>query len=101
MTPTRRQGSDGATEAVAAARAAFPAWSQTPIKERLKKLDAFRLELVAAVDRCVEVVSRECDKTEADVVGEVFQTANLIRFLVKKAPWILKPSSRSSFPLVH
>jgi acyl-CoA reductase-like NAD-dependent aldehyde dehydrogenase len=100
MTP-RWQGPDGPAGAVAAARAAFPSWSQTPIKERLQKLDAFRLALVGAVDRCVEVVGRECDKTESDVVGEVFQTANLVRFLVKRAPSILKPSKRSSFPLVH
>jgi len=72
-----------------------------PIADRLKLLDAFRLQLVGAVDRCVEVVGQECDKTEADVIGEVFQTANLIRFLVKNAPSILKTRSRSAFPLLH
>jgi acyl-CoA reductase-like NAD-dependent aldehyde dehydrogenase len=101
VTAPQWQGPEDAARATAAARAAFPSWSQTPIKERLQKLDAFRHELVAAVDRCVEVVGRECDKTENDVIGEVFQIANLLRFLVKKAPSILKPSRRSSFPLVN
>lgn len=101
MSSSPLHGTEGVSKAVAAARAAFPTWSETPIKQRLATLDAFRKELVASVDRCVEVVGRECDKTEADAIGEVFQTANLIKFLVKNAPSILKARSRSSFPLLH
>jgi acyl-CoA reductase-like NAD-dependent aldehyde dehydrogenase len=97
----RLAGAEGVAQAVAAARAAASPWADAPIDERLRILDAFRRELVAAVDRCVDVVGRECDKTENDVVGEVFQIANLIRFLVKNAPSILKPRNRSSFPLLH
>jgi len=97
----RSASADDVANAVSTARRAFPAWAETPIRERLKSLDAFRLRLVGAVDECVEVVGRECGKIEADVVGEVFQTANLIRFLVRNAASILKPRARSSFPLLH
>jgi acyl-CoA reductase-like NAD-dependent aldehyde dehydrogenase len=97
----RFAGPEGVAEAVVVARLAAKRWAATPIEQRLKLLDAFRLKLVGAVHRFIKVVGNECDKTEADVVGEVFQTANLIAFLVKKAPSLLKSRGRSAFPLLH
>ncbi|MDP8954583.1 MAG: aldehyde dehydrogenase family protein [Actinomycetota bacterium] len=52
-------GSSDVDRAVAAARAAFPAWSQTPVGERAELLSAMGAGLAARTDEIATLVSRE------------------------------------------
>ena len=57
--------------AVAAARAAFPAWSATPIAERKAKLNALGDAILANVDPLKRLLTREQGKPHAEAEGEI------------------------------
>ena len=57
--------------AVAAARAAFPAWSATPIAERRKALLAIAGVLAANLEDLKRLLTSEQGKPHADAVGDV------------------------------
>ncbi|MFV8817892.1 aldehyde dehydrogenase family protein [Haliea sp. E17] len=59
-------------QAVAAAKAAFPAWSATALEERRAMLMALADKIDAALPQIAEVLTREQGKPLQDAQGEVF-----------------------------
>ena len=67
-------------DAVAAAKAAFPAWSTGPIQARAAMLAAVAREITARKDELGELLSREEGKTKPEGVGEVLRAAQIFEF---------------------
>ncbi|GAB4374092.1 MAG: aldehyde dehydrogenase family protein [Kiloniellaceae bacterium] len=67
-------------DAVAAAKAAFPAWSSGPIQARATLLAAIAREIAARKDELGELLSREEGKTKPEGVGEVLRAAQIFEF---------------------
>ena len=67
-------------DAVAAAKAAFPAWSTGPIQARATMLAAVAREIAARKDELGELLSREEGKTKPEGVGEVLRAAQIFEF---------------------
>lgn len=67
-------------EAVAAAKAAFPAWSATPIAERKAKL----LEIAAAIEKngadLARLLTQEQGKPINDAMGEIYGAAAFFKY---------------------
>ena len=57
-------------DAVAAAKAAWPAWSKTPSLRRARILDKFKTILWERADQLAEAISAEHGKTHDDALGE-------------------------------
>jgi len=68
--------------AVAAALAAFPAWSKTPALRRARILDRFKMILWERAGELAEVISSEHDKTYDDALGEVTRGLEVVEFAV-------------------
>jgi malonate-semialdehyde dehydrogenase (acetylating)/methylmalonate-semialdehyde dehydrogenase len=75
--------------AVAAARAAFPAWSETPALKRSRLLFNFKALLDAHADEFAELITREHGKVFADAKGEVARGIEVVEFACA-APQLLK-----------
>src|SRR5437762_7464774 len=58
-------------DAVAAARAAFPAWRRTPPGERIQYLFALKQLLDANIRDLAKAITQECGKTLAEAEGEL------------------------------
>ncbi len=69
-------------EAVAAAKAAWPAWAKTPALRRARILDRFKSILWERADRLAEVISSEHGKTHDDALGEVTRGLEVVEFAV-------------------
>jgi len=67
-------------EAVAAAKAAFPAWSATPIGERKKVLNAIADAIEANATDLARLLTQEQGKPLGDATGEVYGTAAFFRY---------------------
>ncbi len=67
-------------QAVAAAEAAFPAWSQMPIKERVQIFFRYRELLIKHRDELAEIVHRENGKTMGESYAEVDKSVELTEF---------------------
>ncbi|MBO6677695.1 aldehyde dehydrogenase family protein [Parvibaculum sp.] len=67
-------------EAVAAAKAAFPAWSATPIDERKKALNAIADVIEANGAELARLLTQEQGKPIGDATGEVYGTAAFFRY---------------------
>mgnify|MGYP003645099939 FL=1 len=67
-------------EAVAAAKAAFPAWAKTSIAERKKALNAIADAIEANGQELARLLTQEQGKPLADATGEVFGTAAFFRY---------------------
>jgi acyl-CoA reductase-like NAD-dependent aldehyde dehydrogenase len=67
-------------QAVAAAKAAFPAWSATPIETRKQALVAIADVLKANVDVLGRLLTQEQGKPLRDATGEVLGTAAFFRY---------------------
>jgi 1-pyrroline-5-carboxylate dehydrogenase len=67
-----------AAAAVAAARAAFPAWSATPWTERVAILRRAAARIEARVHELAAVLALEVGKNRVEAVGEAQETADLI-----------------------
>jgi acyl-CoA reductase-like NAD-dependent aldehyde dehydrogenase len=78
---------DGAqTEAaIAAARAAFPAWSQSTPQQRFDILDAVGSEIFARKDEIGRALSREEGKTLPEGIGETVRAAMIFKFFAGEA----------------
>ena len=59
--------------AIAAAKAAFPAWSNTPVQRRVEVLYKFRDLLVQHMDELTEMVCRENGKNWDEAKGDVLK----------------------------
>ncbi len=66
--------------AVAAARAAFPAWAGTPIKERVQVFFRYKALLEHHIDELAALITRENGKTLAESRAEVLKAAELTEF---------------------
>lgn len=80
---------DEVNAAVAAAKAAWPAWSKMPPLRRARILDRFKTILWDRADQLAEAISAEHGKTHDDAVGEVTRGLEVVEFAVG-APQLLK-----------
>jgi malonate-semialdehyde dehydrogenase (acetylating) / methylmalonate-semialdehyde dehydrogenase len=67
-------------QAVAAAKAALPAWANTPPMKRARFMFKFKELLDANADRIAEAISAEHGKTRADALGEVQRGIEVVDF---------------------
>ena len=83
--------------AIAAARAAFPAWSRGGVQARADLLDKIDSEILARKDELGVLLSREEGKTRPEGVGEAMRAGYLFKFfageVVRQAGEVL-PSVR-------
>ena len=66
--------------AVAAAKAAFPRWSRTPIKERVQVFFRYKQLLEQHLDELAALVSEENGKTRGEAVAEIEKCIELTEF---------------------
>jgi aldehyde dehydrogenase (NAD+) len=69
-----------AEQAIAAARAAAPAWAALNIQQRADILDKVGNEILARKDELGRLLSREEGKTLPEGVGEVVRAGNIFKF---------------------
>lgn len=69
-----------ASAAIAAARAAFPAWSRGPIQTRADTLEKVAAEILARIDELAALLAREEGKTMREARGEVTRAGHIFRF---------------------
>lgn len=74
-----------AEAAIAAARHAFPAWSQSTPQQRFDVLDAVGSELLARKDEIGRLLSREEGKTLPEGIGETVRAAMIFKFFAGEA----------------
>jgi aldehyde dehydrogenase (NAD+) len=74
-----------AATAIAAARAAFPAWSRSTPQQRFDLLDAVGNEILARKDEIGRLLSREEGKTLPEGVGETVRAAMIFKFFAGEA----------------
>jgi malonate-semialdehyde dehydrogenase (acetylating)/methylmalonate-semialdehyde dehydrogenase len=67
-------------EAVAAAKKAFPAWSETPVPERAQVLFRFKALFDKHIDELSAIVTQENGKTLDEAKGEVKRAIEVIDF---------------------
>lgn len=67
-------------EAVKAAKAAFPIWSKTPIKERVQVFYRYKYLLEKNLKELAELVQEENGKTYSEAVAEVEKSIELTEF---------------------
>ena len=67
-------------EAVKAAKAAFPAWSKTPIKERVQVFFRYKTLLEKNLKELAELCSEENGKTYGESVAEIEKSIELTEF---------------------
>jgi alpha-ketoglutaric semialdehyde dehydrogenase len=71
--------------AVAAARKAFPAWSQTNPQRRFEILDAAGSEILARKDELGRQLSRENGKPLAEAIGEAGRAGFVVKYFAGEA----------------
>jgi alpha-ketoglutaric semialdehyde dehydrogenase len=69
-----------AENAIAAARAAFPAWANFNVQARADLLDKIGSEMLARREELGKLLSREEGKTLAEGIGEVLRAGNIFKF---------------------
>ncbi len=75
-----RASLDQLNQAVAAAKAAFPAWAATPINERRKLIAQLADVIEQNTDELARLLTREQGKPIADATGEVQGMAGFFRY---------------------
>lgn len=73
-------GSEDVQAAVAAATAAFPAWSTSGIQARSDALDRIGSEILARKEELGDLLAREEGKTRAEATGEVARAGQIFKF---------------------
>ena len=76
---------DQARDAVAAARAAFPAWSRTTVQNRADILDRIGSEILDRRAEIADLLAREEGKTLKEATGEVVRAGNTFKFFAGEA----------------
>jgi malonate-semialdehyde dehydrogenase (acetylating) / methylmalonate-semialdehyde dehydrogenase len=71
---------DDLADAVKAAKAAFPAWSKTPIKERVQVFFRYKYLLEKATKELADLCSEENGKTYGEALAEVEKCIELTEF---------------------
>jgi acyl-CoA reductase-like NAD-dependent aldehyde dehydrogenase len=72
-------------QAIAAAKAAFPAWSRSTPQERFDALDRISAEILARKDELGRLLAREEGKTLPEGVGEVARAGQIFAFFAGEA----------------
>lgn len=75
-----RASKDQLDRAVAAAKAAFPQWSGTPIETRKKALLAIAEKIQSAASDLARILTQEQGKPLADATGEVYGAAAFFQY---------------------
>ena len=81
-----RASAADAERAIAAAKAAFPAWSRSSIQERHDILKRIGDEILARKDELGKLLSREEGKTLVEGVGETVRAAQIFLFFAGEVP---------------
>jgi len=71
--------------AIAAARDAFGAWSQSTPQQRFDVLDAAGTEILARRNELGDLLAREEGKTLPEAIGEVVRAGNIFKFFAGEA----------------
>jgi acyl-CoA reductase-like NAD-dependent aldehyde dehydrogenase len=80
-----------AGEAVAAAQAAFPAWSRTSFRERTRLLDHLRQAIVDEADEIARLIEREQGKPFAEALAaEILPSLDALQHLSARAEDLLR-----------
>ncbi len=80
-----------ANEAIAAAHAAFPAWSRTSFAERARLLDRWRQAVVDEADAIARLIEREQGKPAAEALAaEVLPSRDALVYLKQHAQDLLR-----------
>lgn len=74
-----------AEDAIAAARAAFPKWSQASIQQRADILDQIGTEILARKEELGTLLSREEGKTKPEGIGEAGRAGAIFKFFAQEA----------------
>jgi len=74
-----------ARAAIAAARDAFGAWSQSTPQQRFDVLDAAGTEILARRNELGDLLAREEGKTLPEAIGEVVRAGNIFKFFAGEA----------------
>jgi alpha-ketoglutaric semialdehyde dehydrogenase len=74
-----------AKDAIAAAHAAFPAWSVSTPQQRFDALDAVGSELLSKKNELGDLLAREEGKTLPEAVGEVARAGYIFKFFAGEA----------------
>ncbi len=74
-----------AETAVAAAKAAFPAWSRSTPQQRVETLDAIGIALLARKEEIGTLLSREEGKTRPEGIGEATRAGQIFKFFAGEA----------------
>ena len=80
---------DEVNGAVAVAKAAWPAWSKTPVLRRARIMDKFKNILWERADELAVILASEHGKTHDDAVGEVTRGLEVVEFATS-APSFMK-----------
>ena len=72
--------SDAVDKAVQTAKAAFPSWSETPIKERVQVFFRYKRLFEENMDELTKLVQEENGKTYDEAKAEVLKSAELTEF---------------------
>jgi succinate-semialdehyde dehydrogenase/glutarate-semialdehyde dehydrogenase len=90
-----------AAEAIAAARAAFPAWSRTSFAERARLLDCWREAIVDEADTIARLVEQEQGKTASEaLVAEVLPSLEALQHLSEHGEDLLRDEPLESGQLL-
>jgi alpha-ketoglutaric semialdehyde dehydrogenase len=81
-----------AKTAIAAAQAAFPAWSVSTLQQRFDILDAAGSEILARRAELGDLLAREEGKTLPEAIGEVVRAGNIFKYFAGEA---LRPGGES------
>ena len=73
------------TEAIAAAKAAFPSWSRSTIQQRADILDAAGQAMLSGKDELARLLASEEGKTLNEAVGEVVRAGQIFKFFAAEA----------------
>ena len=73
---------DDLDTAVTAARGAFPAWSHTPIKDRVQVFFRYKSLLEQHLEELAALVSEENGKTRGEAVAEIEKSIELTEFAI-------------------
>lgn len=67
-------------DAVAAAKAAFPAWSETPVQQRVQILFRFKALLDKHLDEIATILATENGKTHTEAVGDIQRGLEIVEY---------------------
>src|SRR5258708_21651723 len=85
-------------EAVAAARAAFPAWRDTPAPLRSRVLAKAALLMEQQKEEIARLMTREEGKALKDALGEVQKSVNILEFMAGEGRRLGGETIPSEFP---